>query len=104
MKKIILAMLASLALVPANAQLFSRESLGSAAVGGVIGGIIGHNHGRKRAEGFGIGAGAGLLLGAISENARRDSYIAAPAPFVAAPAYSSYYPARPNYATSLISN
>ncbi|MBM3836483.1 MAG: hypothetical protein FJ398_00745 [Verrucomicrobia bacterium] len=96
MKKVIFAALASLAILPANAQLFSRESLGSAAVGGVIGGIIGHNNGRKTAEGIGIGAGAGLLFGALAENSRREAYAYSPAPVVAAPVYP-YDAVRPNY-------
>ena len=99
MKKVILAVLASMALTPANGQLFSHESLGGAAVGGLIGGIIGHNNGRKTAEGVGIGAGVGLLLGALSENSRRAYYVNAPTPVVAGPVYS-YYPARPNYAVT----
>ena len=83
-------------LQPVQAQLFSRESLGGAAAGGLIGGIIGHNNGRKTAEGIGIGAGAGLLLGALAENSRRDVYISTPGPMIAAPVYP-YYPVRPNY-------
>jgi len=89
MKKLVFAALAFLVIVPAQAQLFSRESLGGAAVGGVIGGVIGHNSGRKTAEGIGIGAGAGLLLGALSENSRREVY--APAPVY------PYYSIRPNH-------
>ncbi len=60
--------------VPAKAQIFSRESMGGAVLGGIAGGIIGHNNGRRTAEGIGIGAGAGLLIGALSSNYRRDYY------------------------------
>jgi hypothetical protein len=43
-----------------------------AALGGIAGGIIGHNHHRQSAEGAAIGVGAGLLLGSIAEyHARR---------------------------------
>lgn len=103
MKTAIFAALTFAFLTPANAQLFSRESIGGAAVGGLIGGIIGHNSGRKTAEGIGIGAGAGLLLGAIASESRRESYVTAPVPgpVVATPVYAySYYPARPNYVIS----
>jgi outer membrane lipoprotein SlyB len=60
--------------VPAKAQIFSRESVGGAVLGGIAGGVIGHNNGRRTAEGIGIGAGAGLLIGALSSNYRRDYY------------------------------
>ncbi|MBI4658453.1 MAG: hypothetical protein HY735_06340 [Verrucomicrobia bacterium] len=44
-----------------------------AALGGLAGGVIGHNSGRKTAEGVAIGAGAGLVLGALAEqDARRQ--------------------------------
>jgi hypothetical protein len=42
-----------------------------AALGGIAGGVIGHNSGRRTAEGIAIGAGGGLLLGALSENRAR---------------------------------
>ncbi|MBI2946101.1 MAG: hypothetical protein HYY23_00505 [Verrucomicrobia bacterium] len=52
-----------------------------AALGGLAGGIIGHNSGRKTAEGIAIGAGAGLVMGAVAEeNARRREAYVAPAP------------------------
>jgi uncharacterized protein YcfJ len=45
-------------------------------LGGVAGGVIGHNSHRRTAEGVAIGAGAGLLLGAAAEqNARRSERI-----------------------------
>lgn len=44
-----------------------------AALGGLAGGIIGHNNGRKTAEGIGIGAVSGLVLGGLAENAARRS-------------------------------
>jgi outer membrane lipoprotein SlyB len=96
MKHAIFAAVLAASLIPAEAQLFSRESLGGAALGGLAGGIIGHNSGRRTAEGAAIGAGAGLLLGAITHNARRDYYgvetSVAPAPY--------YYEPRPNYAVT----
>lgn len=42
-----------------------------AILGGVAGGVIGHNSGHKTGEGIAIGAGAGLLLGAIAEQDTR---------------------------------
>jgi uncharacterized protein YcfJ len=103
MKNAILVAVLAATLLPANAQLFSRESLGGAALGGLAGGIIGHNSGRRTAEGVAIGAGAGLLLGAITHSARRDYYrdyyYPAPTPYVAAPGYY-YAPVRPNYAVT----
>lgn len=97
MEKIFALVMLAATLLSAEAQLFSRESLGGAALGGLAGGIIGHNSGRKTAEGVAIGAGAGLLLGAITHTARRDFYYGGPGPGVAAP-YYYYEPVRPNYA------
>jgi outer membrane lipoprotein SlyB len=67
-------------------------------VGGIAGGVIGHNHHRQTAEGVAIGAGAGLVLGALAEEAaRRDErlrysqgvpVVAYPAP-VAAPSVAT---------------
>ncbi len=51
----------------AQAQLFSDNQLGGAVLGGVLGGVIGHNNDRKTAEGIGIGAGVGYLLGTLSD-------------------------------------
>lgn len=95
MKKLVLTGLIAVTLLPTQAQLFSRESLGGAALGGLAGGIIGHNNGRRTAEGAAIGAGAGLLLGALVGHSRRDRYdyyYSDPAP--------SYYYRRPNYAVT----
>jgi uncharacterized protein YcfJ len=56
----------------AQAQVLSSELLGGAALGGLIGGIVGHNSNRHTAEGIGIGAASGALLGALKRN--RDHY------------------------------
>jgi outer membrane lipoprotein SlyB len=61
-----------------------------AVLGGIAGGVIGHNNGRHTAEGIAIGAGSGLLLGAIAESAarrqERAAYIVStPAYYTAAP-------------------
>src|SRR5437867_7602333 len=58
------------ALVAARAQLFTPEGLTGAAMGGVVGGLIGHNSGRQTAEGIAIGAGGGFLLGTLAHQAR----------------------------------
>lgn len=100
MKSWILIGLMAVTALPAQAQLFSSEALGGAALGGLAGGIIGHNNGRKTAEGAAIGAGAGLLLGSVVHNEReRRQYYSAPAAVVEAPAYYAP-PSRPNYAVS----
>ena len=57
MKSILILGLALATALPVKAQLFSRDNLGSAVVGGILGGVIGHNSGRRTAEGIGIGAG-----------------------------------------------
>ena len=117
MKKLIIFSLATLLVVPVQAQLFSRESLGGALLGGLAGGIIGHNSGRRTAEGVGIGAGAGLLLGGLLNESRTQSgyyntqvpYPSADHGYYGSPYYSSGYSphgssyyspmwGRPNYA------
>jgi uncharacterized protein YcfJ len=95
MKKVLLAAFAVILSLPAQAQLFNPSSLTGAALGGIAGAVIGHNSGRRTAEGAAIGAGAGLVLGALVHNERQerayysDSYYAPPP--------TAYY-SRPNYA------
>lgn len=104
MKNLMVAAALSLAcMLPAQAQLTSREALGGAALGGVLGGVIGHNNGRKTAEGAAIGAGAGLLLGAVTHNARREYYSTYPPASAPPPPYTSpsyHAPTRPHHAVS----
>ena len=118
MKRLILTILAAGALTSASAQLFSPQALDGALLGTVIGGIAGgnHHHGFS-GSGAAIGAGVGLLAGAVVGEAQRKSYYAsqpyyyysapvhaqpgygygyAPA-YVSAPVYVSA-PPRPNYA------
>lgn len=60
----------------AFSQVISPEIWRGAALGGIIGGILGHNSNRHTAEGIGIGAASGALLGAMSrEREHYDSYI-----------------------------
>ena len=95
-------LLIALFLLPSSmsAQLFSREPMRGAALGGLLGGIIGHNSNRKTTEGIGIGAGTGWLLGNLSRNHRErgsyDTYI----PSRRRSVYADSVPVgnRPNYA------
>lgn len=128
MKKILLSCVAGAALLPAQAQLFSPDSLNGAFWGSLIGGIAGgdHRHGFS-GNGAAIGAGVGLIAGAIAGESRRynyydsPSYVYSTAPSVSfgygyghcgssayvyyapnrycAPGYY-YRPTRPNYAVN----
>lgn len=49
-------------------------------MGGVAGGIIGHNNGRHGWEGAAIGVGAGLVVGGVAECIVRRPYWYAPQP------------------------
>ena len=94
MKTILLLALIAGTAISSHAQLFSREGWNGAVLGGLAGSIIGHNSGRRTAEGAAIGAGAGLVLGELWGGARRDrSYYAAPGYYQPAYGYSSptYY-------------
>jgi outer membrane lipoprotein SlyB len=118
MKRLIVSILTASALSSASAQLFSPESLNGALLGTFIGGIAGgnHHHGFS-GNGAAIGAGVGLLAGAVVGEARRQDYYASqpyyyyPAPVYAQPGYGyatgpAYVstpvyvaaPPRPNYA------
>jgi uncharacterized protein YcfJ len=102
MKRLMVFGVLALCSSPVQAQLFSSEALGGAALGGLAGGIIGHNSHGRTAEGVGIGAGAGLLLGALWHDAREDRppYVTA-IPVAPGPVYYSpatvYYPPAPVY-------
>lgn len=77
---------------PAQAQWLNRESVNGAALGGLVGGIIGHNHGRQTAEGIAIGAGSGFLLGSLLHQSRAEPYpLYSPSSVTSVPVY--YYPA-----------
>lgn len=79
MKKLWLTFFAAATILPAQAQLFSPESLTGAGLGAIAGGIIGHNNGRHSAEGAAIGAGVGLLAGAlVRESRERHGYYDSP--------------------------
>jgi len=59
-----------------RAQILSAEAWRGAGLGGLIGGIIGHNSGRRTTEGIGIGAVSGAVLGTLtSEREHYDTYI-----------------------------
>ncbi len=96
MKKLMTAILAAGALLSAQAQLFSPESLHGAAFGGLIGGIVGGDHHRYHhgfsGEGAAIGAGIGLLAGALAGESRRYDYYESPGyAYAPAPAVSLGY-------------
>lgn len=88
MKKILLTCLAVVALLPARAQLFGPESLGGAFWGSLIGGIAGSDsrHGFS-GKGAAIGAGVGLVAGALVGESRRNYYYDSPG-YVYSPAPS----------------
>jgi uncharacterized protein YcfJ len=70
---------------PAPGYYVSRPNyaITGVVVGGVAGGVIGHNSGRHAAEGIAIGAGAGLLIGGIAEHHARARTLIYPAPAIA---------------------
>jgi uncharacterized protein YcfJ len=115
MKMPICLTLALLAAVPGRAQIFGPNATSGALLGGLAGGIIGHNDHNQTGRGIAIGAASGLILGSIADQANYDSYqrTEVPAPnyyvYRQAPAYYysddadtdyDYGYARPNYAVS----
>jgi outer membrane lipoprotein SlyB len=116
MKKLILLVLACLTLSSAQAQLFGPSSLNGALLGGLAGGIIGHNNHNQTGRGIAIGTASGLILGAIVDQNNRSSrydntQVPVPATYSSGnypygtstyyvPADQSAYYGRPNYASS----
>ena len=129
MKKLLLTCLISAALLPARAQLVSPEAISGAALGALIGGAAGGNsysygcrsYNQFSGRGAAIGAGIGLLAGAlVGEANQRAAYAEQPVAYLSAPlatpgygygspytyyapnAYTApgyyYRPNRPNYA------
>ncbi|MSU31247.1 MAG: hypothetical protein EXS25_01035 [Pedosphaera sp.] len=47
-------------------------ALSGAVLGGIAGGVIGHNNGRHAVGGIAIGAGTGLLLGTLADQTARS--------------------------------
>lgn len=70
---------ALLALTSAQAQIFRSEAVHGAILGGIAGGIIGHNSGDLRHNGWhgaALGATAGLLIGqAIGDSRAERDYV-----------------------------
>lgn len=67
--------IALLAFAPAQAQIFRSEAVNGAILGGIAGGIIGHNSGDLRHNGWkgaAIGSAAGLLIGQAIGDARAE--------------------------------
>ncbi len=113
MKMPVYLALSLLALAPARAQIFGSSAADGVLLGGLAGGIIGHNNHNQTGRGIAIGAASGLILGSIADQARYNSYQATqvPAPsyyvYRQTPAYyysgysdANYGYARPNYAGS----
>jgi uncharacterized protein YcfJ len=115
MKMPIYFALALLAAVPGRAQIFGPNATSGALLGGLAGGIIGHNDHHQTGRGIAIGAASGLILGSIADQANYDYYqrTQVPAPdyyadrYYEAPRYdysdysdTDYGYARPNYAVS----
>ena len=77
MKRLILTILAAVVLTSASAQLFSPEAPNGALLGTFIGGIAGgdRHHGFS-GNGAAIGAGVGLLAGAVAGEVQRRNYYA----------------------------
>lgn len=118
MKRLILVTLVCCGLTGARAQLFGPEALSGAFLGTMIGGIAGGDcHHGFSGEGAAIGAGVGLLAGAVVGEAQRQHYYASqpacyyPATTYVQPGYGYVYappcayvpvyapaPPRPNYA------
>jgi len=74
MKKFCVTLMASGALLSAQAQLFSPEAFSGAAFGSWIGALAGSDCHGLSGEGAAIGAGVGLLVGALAGEARRSDY------------------------------
>jgi hypothetical protein len=114
MKTPICLALALLAVAPGRAQIFGPNATGGVLLGGLAGGIIGHNDHNQTGRGIAIGAASGLILGSIADQANYDSSQGAqvPAPnyyvYRQAPGYyysdytdnTDYVYPQPNYAVS----
>jgi len=72
MKKLIIITLVLGALAPTAKSQVSDQGISGALLGGIAGGIIGHNNGRRGWEGALIGTGAGLLFGEAFGGNRRS--------------------------------
>jgi len=77
------------AALPLQAQLFSPESVGGAAFGGLAGALIAGPH--HAGAGAAIGAGAGFLLGAAAHEERRPYYYGYGPYYYPGPYYYGYY-------------
>lgn len=81
---------------------YSRPSYATsgAILGGIAGGVIGHNNGRHTAEGIAIGAGTGLVLGAIADHNVRSRPVYSTAPVYVSPAVRYGYAPTVTYTQS----
>ncbi|MGA3007277.1 MAG: glycine zipper family protein [Opitutaceae bacterium] len=113
MKTPICLVLSLLAATAGRAQIFGPNASTGVLLGGIAGGIIGHNDHNQTGRGIALGAASGLILGSIADQANYNSYQATQAPmpgyyvYRQAPAcYYSDYPddnygySQSNYAVS----
>jgi len=100
MKKLLLTCLLSASLLPARAQLFSPEAFSGAAMGALIGGAVGGSsysygcgsYNTFSGQGAAIGAGIGLLAGAlVGEANQRAAHVEQPVVYTSAPTAVSGY-------------
>jgi len=111
MKTPIYLALALLAVVPGRAQIWGPNASNGLLLGGIAGGIIGHNDHNQTGRGIAIGAASGLILGSIADQANYDSYqrtqVSGPNYYVYRPGYyysdygdADYGYAQPSYVAS----
>jgi len=83
--------MASASLFTTQAQLFSPEAFSTAAFGSWIGALAGSDCHGLSGEGAAIGAGVGLLVGALAGEARRNEFQVAEPAYVPATTVSLGY-------------
>lgn len=79
--------------VPTKAQIFGPNADTGVVIGGIIGAVIGHNNGNRVLQGAAIGAGVGMVAGAIIDN---NQYHTTQQVYASYPHYPSY-PQQSNY-------
>lgn len=92
MKRLLIGLLGVTLFHSAEAQVFTSESLGGAALGGIAGAIIGNQHHGQSGEGAAIGAGIGYVLGTVAHRNRQYQAAAYSPGYASAPYRAEYYP------------